>query len=98
MASHHGGLNNSNIFYNPEYPPEARLHLFDWGDSSMSHPFSSMCTLLVSLEISVDWDENDPRDDPFSELYLQRWKTFAGVEALHAAYRLSRWLRLLSAH
>ncbi len=92
---HHGDLNDANVFYDPGCAQAGRFHLIDWGDSSLSHPFFSLRTVLVSLEISMDWDDEDPRGAPFVEQYLQAWQAPAAREDLRAAYRLSRPLAAL---
>ena len=83
----HGDFHNSNVFVQQD-----RFVFFDWGDASLTHPFISMRTVLVSLEIHLEWEDNDPRGAPFAEIYLQSWQDYAPLAELRAAYALSRCL------
>ncbi len=86
-------LNDANIFYN-----DGRFTLYDWGDSSLGHPFLSLRVPRVSMEISLDWSDFDPRGEPPVRAYLRAWTEQTGLDEalLWQAYRLSQPLASLS--
>ena len=55
MSLHHNDLHDANIFF-----AHSRPLFFDWGDSSIAHPFFSLRTVFVSIEYSFDLAEDDP--------------------------------------
>lgn len=68
-----------------------RITFFDWGDVCVSHPFVSLRTFFVSIEISLQLEDYSftPEMDALLNLYLERWQKFGSGEDLAAAYRLS---------
>jgi len=68
-----------------------RITFFDWGDVSVTHPFVSLRTFFVSIEISLQMDDYafTPEMEALLNLYLERWKDFASPEDLMNAYRYS---------
>lgn len=84
----HGDFHDGNILVK-----DGRITFFDWGDASVTHPFVSLRTFLVSMEIALDLDDWAP---PTSEMltlrdsYLARWEGFASKEQLLKAYNISR--------
>lgn len=68
-----------------------RITFFDWGDVSVSHPFVSLRTFLVSIEISLQLEEYSftPEMEALLNLYLEPWMKFASKDELWTAYRLS---------
>lgn len=83
-----GDFHDGNILIN-----NGRLTFFDWGDATVTHPFVTLRTFYVSMEIALALDDYAP---PTSEMiflrdcYLQRWERFASKEDLLSAYELSR--------
>ncbi len=71
---------------------DGRITFFDWGDVGITHPFVSLRTFFVSIEISLQLDEYafTPEMEALLNLYLERWQTFASREELTSAYRLSK--------
>ncbi len=69
-----------------------RITFFDWGDVDISHPFISLRTFFVSIEISLQLEEYSftPEMETLLHLYLEPWKKFASPDELAAAYRLSK--------
>jgi hypothetical protein len=69
-----------------------RITFFDWGDVSVSHPFVSLRTFFVSIEISLQLDDYafTPEMEALLNLYLEPWEKFASREQLATAYRHSR--------
>jgi hypothetical protein len=68
-----------------------RITFFDWGDVSVTHPFVSLRTFFVSIEISLQLDEYafTPEMEALLNLYLERWESFASRDDLAGAYLLS---------
>ena len=91
MSLHHNDLHDANIFYN-----NGRPLFFDWGDSSISHPFFSLRTTFVIIEYSFDLDEEDPIFDKLARAYLEPWTLFASLDNLLAAFKLAKRLWALS--
>jgi hypothetical protein len=98
---HHGDFHDGNIFLQP-----MGFYIFDWGDCSLAHPFFSLRTVFVSLEISLGWDtaesypgpESHPGRMPYAQLldaYLAPWTHFAPLSELQSAYALSQPLSTL---
>jgi len=69
-----------------------RVTFFDWGDVGVTHPFVSLRTFFVSMEISLQLDEYTftPEMETLLNLYLEPWEKFASKEQLAAAYRFSK--------
>jgi hypothetical protein len=69
-----------------------RITFFDWGDVSVTHPFVSLRTFFVSIEISLQLDDYSftSEMETLLNLYLARWEKFASREELAAAYRYSK--------
>ena len=84
----HGDFHDGNILVR-----DGRITFFDWGDASVTHPFASLRTFFVSMEIALDLEDYAP---PTSEMialrdhYLERWEGFASKEQLLKAYNVSR--------
>ncbi len=71
---------------------DGRITFFDWGDVCITHPFVSLRTFFVSIEISLQLDEYSftPEMEALLNLYLQPWEKFASAEKLATAYPFSR--------
>jgi hypothetical protein len=82
---HHGDLHDGNIFL-----PVGSPRFFDWGDASISHPFVSLRTVFVSVEITFDLPDGGASDYPFRDAYLQPWTRFAPADDLLSAFRLAQ--------
>jgi hypothetical protein len=69
-----------------------RITFFDWGDAAVTHPFVSLRTFFVSIEISLQLDEYSftPEMEALLDLYLEPWERFAPRNELEAAYLLSK--------
>jgi aminoglycoside phosphotransferase (APT) family kinase protein len=88
---HHNDLHDGNVFVR-----DGRYQFFDWGDSSIAHPFFSLRTVFVSAEYTFELAEDAPVFDDLARAYLARWTQFAPEETLWAAYQLARRLWALS--
>jgi len=83
----HGDFHDGNVLVR-----DGRITFFDWGDASATHPFVSLRTFFVSIEIALELDDYSftPEMAALLDRYLEPWQKFASKEALLAAYRLSR--------
>jgi hypothetical protein len=83
----HGDFHDGNVLVKDE-----RITFFDWGDADVTHPFVSLRTYFVSIEISLELEDYafTPEMDALLNLYLKPWKKFASKDDLLAAYRLSK--------
>lgn len=84
----HGDFHDGNILVK-----DRRITFFDWGDASVTHPFVSLRTFFVSMEIALDLDDWAPPTSVMLVLrdsYLARWGGFASKEQLLKAYHISR--------
>ena len=88
---HHNDLHDANVFYN-----DGEITFFDWGDSSIAHPFFSLRTAFVIIEYIFDLEEDDPVFDNLARAYLRPFAQFKTEEYLWAAYQLARRLWSLS--
>jgi aminoglycoside/choline kinase family phosphotransferase len=83
----HGDFHDGNIFFQ-----DGRYLFFDWGDSSISHPFFSLRTIFVSIENTFGVDENSPWFTRLRDIYLAEWSVAGISDHLLEAYFLSRRL------
>ena len=84
----HGDFHDGNVLVK-----DGRITFFDWGDADVTHPFVSLRTWFVSMEIALELEEWAPPTPEMSELlhhYLKRWKEFGSRDELFKAYELSR--------
>ena len=84
----HGDFHDGNVLVK-----NGRLTFFDWGDASVSHPFVSLRTFFVSMEIALDLEEYAPPTPEMTSLldrYLDQWNHFVDKEHLLTVYNLSR--------
>lgn len=84
----HGDFHDGNVLLK-----DGHITLFDWGDADVTHPFVSLRTWFVSMEIALnldDWAPPTPEMLRLLEKYLEAWQAYGEKEALISAYRLSR--------
>jgi hypothetical protein len=69
-----------------------RITFFDWGDANVTHPFVSLRTCFVSIEIALELDDYSftPEMAALLDRYLVPWQAFASKEKLLSAYRYSK--------
>jgi hypothetical protein len=95
----HGDFHDGNVLIR-----DGRITFFDWGDASVTHPFVSLRTFFVSIEISLGLDDYafTPEMASLLDRYLEPWQKFAANDALQTAYQLSKpvasIVKLLSWH
>jgi Phosphotransferase enzyme family len=83
----HGDFHDGNVLVK-----DGRITLFDWGDGCIGHPFISLRTFFVSIEISLELDDYSFTSEMqgLLEVYFEAWQEFASKEKLQQAYLLSR--------
>jgi len=83
----HGDFHDGNVLLK-----NGRITFFDWGDASVTHPFVSLRTFFVSIEISLKLDDYSftPEMAALLDRYLEPWQKFKSREALLRAYQLSK--------
>ena len=84
----HGDFHDGNVLLK-----DGRITFFDWGDASVTHPFVSLRTFFVSMEISLkldDWAPPTPEMTALLHRYLESFERFASKEHLVSIYNLSR--------
>jgi hypothetical protein len=88
---HHGDFHDANIFLN-----EGRYVFFDWGDSSVAHPFFSLRTAFVIIEYFQGFKPGSPELAQLRDVYLEPWKSFGSRDNLLAAFELASRLSPLT--
>jgi len=83
----HGDFHDGNVLIK-----DGRITLLDWADACVSHPFVSLRTFFVSIEMSLKLEEYSftPEMSALLDIYLEPWQKFASKEVLLTAYRLSK--------
>jgi hypothetical protein len=83
----HGDFHDGNVLVR-----DGRITFFDWGDADVTHPFVSLRTWLVSMEIALDLDDYvlTPEMAHLLDCYLEAFEQFASKEDLRKAYALSK--------
>ncbi|MFN8411165.1 MAG: phosphotransferase [Anaerolineales bacterium] len=84
----HGDFHDGNV----SLVKDGRITLFDWGDACIAHPFISVRTFFVSIEIALELDDYSftPEMQEMLDIYFVPWQKFASKERLQEAYLLSR--------
>ena len=83
----HGDFHDGNVLVK-----DGRVTFFDWGDADVTHPFVSLRTFWVSIEIALDLDDYviTPEMTELLERYLKPFEKFASKDDLRKAYDLSK--------
>ena len=90
MSLDHNDLHSANAFV--PRPGEEHLRFFDFGDSLVGHPFSSLLIPLNVLAHELEVDEDDPRLRRVVDAYLEVWSDLADPATLRAAVDPARQL------
>ena len=84
----HGDFHDGNVLIK-----DGRISFFDWGDADVTHPFVSLRTWFVSMEIALELDDYAPPTPEMLRLletYLAAWQAYGSQEALISTYERSR--------
>jgi hypothetical protein len=87
----HDDLHGGNILVGP-----AGDRVFDWGDASVAHPFTTLTTTLNSIEYRTGLDQHGPELRRLRDAYLEAWTDVAPLTPLVAAEGRSRILGAIS--
>jgi len=90
MSLDHNDLHSGNAFV--PRPSEKQLRFFDFGDSVVGHPFSSLLIPLNVLAHELETDDDDPRLRRVVDAYLEVWTDVADPATLRAAVDPARQL------
>ncbi|MGC4044066.1 MAG: phosphotransferase [Armatimonas sp.] len=92
LSLNHGDLHDGNVFRGGHLG----YRILDWGDASIGHPFASLRTVMVSVEIRFQLEEDDPELDRLRAIYLNEWTHLAPLEDLQALEKKVRPLASLN--
>jgi len=94
----HGDFHDGNVLLKNGPLKNRRVTFFDWGDASVTHPFVSLRTFFVSIEIALKLDDYafTPEMSQLLDRYLEAWQVYGSQEALKSAYRLSKSVASIS--
>lgn len=83
----HGDFHDGNVLVK-----DGCITFFDWGDADVTHPFVSLRTFFVSIEMALDLDDYvvTPEMTVLLDGYLEPFQNFASKEDLRKAYVLSK--------
>ena len=83
----HGDFHDGNVLVK-----DGRITFFDWGDASVTHPFTSLRTFFVSIEMALDLEDYSftPEMAELLDLYLEPFQKFASKDELLRAYEVSK--------
>jgi Phosphotransferase enzyme family len=88
---HHGDLHDGNILFQ-----NGRYLLFDWGDSSIAHPFCDLHRTDANLE-RLGLERNSPWWQRLRDCYLETWTEYEPAKNLETAFELAQQLAPLLA-
>jgi hypothetical protein len=102
----HGDLHDGNIFVDSDGGAR-RYVIFDWGDSSITHPFFTLRTTAASIGRTLGLGADSSEWSALRDDYLEPWTQFASRERVYEAAHLAgkvapiegalRWHKVLSA-
>jgi phosphotransferase family enzyme len=83
----HGDFHDGNVLVK-----DGQITFFDWGDADVTHPFVSLRTFFVSIEISLNLEDYAFTSEmaELLDIYLEPFRQFASKEELLRAYRISK--------
>lgn len=81
----HGDFGPTNVAW-----VEQRPLFFDWSDSSVSHPFFSMCFFAEEMETS--FPDTTGRNMRQQSAYLEPWTRYESIERLARAFEIAQRL------
>lgn len=73
----HSDLHDAQVFVDPEGD-----RFFDWGDSTVAHPFMTLTVALRVFASTVGVPDEGPAVDAAVNAYLERWRSLAPLAAL----------------
>jgi hypothetical protein len=80
----HDDLHDGNVFVN-----DGRYVFFDWGDSCVSHPFTTLAVTLRALAWKLDLEPGGSWAARLRDAYLEPWPNLRSKDGLEAAFELA---------
>lgn len=87
----HDDLHGGNILVGPDGD-----RIFDWGDASIAHPFTTLTTTMNSIEYHAGLDQHGPELRRLRDGYLAAWSDVAPLDSLVATEERTRVLGAIS--
>lgn len=84
-------LQHNDLHFNNVLVRDGRHRIFDWGDSSISHPFQTMRVTISFLMWTLGIEGDDEIDRQVRDAYLEPWSTYGTTNALLRSFELA-WL------
>jgi hypothetical protein len=84
-------LQHNDLHYNNVLVRDGRHRIFDWGDSSISHPFQTMRVTIAFLKWTLGIVGEDEIDELVRDAYLEPWSSYGTRHALLRSFDLA-WL------
>ena len=83
----HGDFHDGNVLIK-----NGGITFFDWGDADVTHPFVSLRTFFVSIEIALELDDYafTPEMAALLDIYLKPFQIYLSRDELLKAYALSK--------
>lgn len=83
----HGDFHDANILVK-----DGCITFFDWGDADITHPFVSLRTFFVSIEMSLELDDYEftPEMAALLDIYQKPFEAYASKDNLLKAFELSK--------
>ena len=83
-------LQHNDLHYNNVLVRDGRHRIFDWGDSSISHPFQTMRVTITFLKWTLGIVGDDEIDRQVRDAYLEPWSGFGARDALLRSFDLAQ--------
>jgi hypothetical protein len=83
-------LQHNDLHYNNVLVRDGRHRIFDWGDSSISHPFQTMRVTIAFLKWTLGIVGDDEIDRRVRDAYLEPWSAYGTRKALLRAFDVAR--------
>ena len=83
-------LQHNDLHYNNVLVRDGRHRIFDWGDSSISHPFQTMRVTIAFLKWTLGIVGDDEIDGQVRDAYLEPWSAYAPKDVLLRSFDVAR--------
>ncbi len=86
-ALEHGDLHDNNILVK-----DGSYWLFDWGDTSLLHPFCSLMVTIHTLTDNLFSSQDQQRIARLREAYLEPWSAYIPTQQLRQLFPHALWI------
>jgi hypothetical protein len=83
-------LQHNDLHFNNVLVRDGRHRIFDWGDSSISHPFQTMRVTIAFLKWTLGISGDDEIDHLVRDAYLEPWSGYGARSALLRSFDVAR--------